>query len=107
MWDDIVIGLITGTIQIFFFRPFYTAMVSYSFLLILKAIKEGNLAIFLANVIVLIPISFYLISVLLLKPFVSVWNDFLIGWLLGFCVAAFGLIFFSKKKDKKNKKIRS
>ena len=103
MWKDIAIGLIVGMTHGIFFRPFFVSITDYFLLLMLKITKKGNLSIFLANMMTLIPACLYFMSILLFKPIISVWDNFLMIWILGFCLGAFASIFFFRKG--KNMKI--
>lgn len=100
MWIDIVIGLFSGLLQGFFTRSFYTSVSKHFLLLILNVIKKGNLSIFLANIVALVLLGIYFLSVLLLKPVISIWDKFLIAWIIGLCFGGLlSTLYIGKRKN--------
>jgi len=100
MWSDIVIGLVLGSLQGIFFRSFFDFVLDYSYLMTLRIIKNRNFSIFIANTIVLIPAGLYFISVLSFKSLITVWDVFLLTWILGFCLGVLATIVLTGKNKK-------
>ena len=83
MWDIFIAGLLFGFVQLFFYKPLFKIVSLFTGQALECLIKRKSLIGILTPVLTVIPMGAYFLSLVLAKPFVNDWNNFMIGWLVG------------------------
>jgi len=99
---DVIAGLIVGLTQGWLIQPIVVFLFRESVTRISSKIsKDTPFNLFFGSVIAGLGTSFFLVLVVLLKNFVTVWDHFKIGWLFGFMVGALSYTFLMKPRRSK------